>query len=115
LFDVSISGMMATMTGVLFLLALLFSPSHGLAAAFLRRSENRRVFSRDLLLSRIGTLGEKTTEETLARSLGWEEGKVSRSLEDALREGFIVRPSSGEVAVTRKGCDAARERTESLA
>jgi manganese/zinc/iron transport system permease protein len=113
--DVSISGMMATMTGFLFILALLFSPSHGLAAAFSRRRENRRIFSRDLLLSRIGTLGEKTTEEELARSLGWERRKISRSLDEALRGGFIVRPSSGEVAATRKGRDAARERAGSLA
>lgn len=115
LFDVSISGMMASMTGLLFILALLFSPSHGLVAAFVRRRENRRVFSRDLLLSRVGTLGERTTEEDLARSLGWEKEKIARSLDEALREGFIVRPSGGEVAATRKGREAARERAESLA
>lgn len=114
-FDVSISGMMAAMTGAVFVLTLLFSPSHGLVASFTQRRENGRVFSRDLLLSRVGALGEKTTEEELARSLGWEKERISRSLEEALREGFIVKPSDGEVAVTRKGLEAARERTESLA
>lgn len=110
--DVSISGMMATMTGVLFVLALLFSPSHGLVAAFLRRRENRRVFSRDLLVSRAGALGDRTTEEELVRSLGWEKERTLVSLDDALREGFVVRPSNGGVVVTRKGREAARERME---
>ncbi len=112
LFDVSISGMMASMTGASFLLALLFSPSHGLVANFVRSRGNKRIFSRDLLLARAGAIGERATDEDLARSLGWEKERVSRSLDDALRGGYIVRPSNGEVAVTRKGREAAERAAE---
>lgn len=38
--DASISGMMATMTGILFMLAFLFSPTHGMIA---KRINNRRI------------------------------------------------------------------------
>ncbi len=105
-FDVSISGMMAAMTGALFVLTLLLSPSHGLVASFVQRHKNSRVFSRDLLLSRVGALGERATDEALVRSLGWENDRVSRTLADALRDGYVVRPAAGEVTLTRKGREA---------
>jgi manganese/zinc/iron transport system permease protein len=107
LMDVSVSGMMATMTGLLFLAALLASPSHGLVAAFLRRRRNRNSFSRQLLLSKIKTLGNHATEEDLVRHLDWEDGRVSEILRGALRDGFVLRPETGKVSLTGKGREVA--------
>lgn len=99
-FDVSISGMMAAMCGVFFLLALMFSPSHGLVAGVLRRRRNREVFALGLLVSRVG---ERTTEDDLNHDLGWDEGRVSKILEGANRNGLLLRQPSGEVSLTVRG------------
>lgn len=48
--DGSIAGAMATMTGVFFLLALLFAPERGLVAQWLRRRRQRQEFAVDMLL-----------------------------------------------------------------
>lgn len=98
--DVSVSGMMATMCGVLFLFALLFSPSHGLVAAAMRRRKNRETFALGLLVSRVG---ENTTESDLEHELGWEGGRVSQVLEGASRNGLLLRQPDGGVHLTGRG------------
>ena len=108
LFDVSVAGMMAVATGALFVIALLFSPSRGLVAVAMRGRRNRSSFSRGLLLSGLDTLGGHATEERLVRRLDWEGDVFSRAFEDALAGGFVLRSAGEEVALTRKGRDAAR-------
>ncbi|MGI8649397.1 MAG: metal ABC transporter permease [Rubrobacter sp.] len=98
--DVSVSGMMAAMCGMLFVLALLFSPSHGLVAGVMRRRRNREVFALGLLVSRVG---ERTTEDDLNHDLGWEPERVSKILEGANRNGLLLRQPSGEVSLTVRG------------
>lgn len=108
LLDVAIAGMMAVVAGALFVSALLFSPSRGLVAGLLRRRRNRRTFSRELVLARIEALGGETTEEELSLQLAWQEGTLSRTLEDARRQGLVLHPTSGGVALTGKGRSADR-------
>ncbi len=50
LLEVSIAGSIAVMSGIVFLLTLLFSPSRGLWAAHRRRQRQKGQFARDLLL-----------------------------------------------------------------
>lgn len=107
LLDVSISGMMASMTGVLFVAALLFSPSRGLVAAAARRRANRRRFSGELLADRLGSLGGRASEKDLAFELGWDERALRRALSDASREGS-VRAGSGEVELAAKSEERSR-------
>ncbi|HSK86253.1 MAG TPA: metal ABC transporter permease [Rubrobacter sp.] len=105
--DVAIAGMMAVVAGTLFILALLFSPSHGLVANLLRRHRNWRSFARELLLSRLGALGGRAAEQDLAKHLNWDGHRVSQALQEALRSGFVLRSATGEVALTRKGRETA--------
>jgi manganese/zinc/iron transport system permease protein len=107
LFDVAIAGMMTVAAGALFVLALLFSPSHGLVANLLRHRRNQRAFSRGLLMAKLGDLGDRAADEELAKTLGWDADAVSRTVRDALREGLVLRPASGEVVLTGKGREAA--------
>ena len=109
-FDVAIAGMMAVVAGGLFMLALLLSPSRGLVANLLRRRSHRRSFARRLLLSRLEALGNRAAEEELVRSLNWDEDSVSKALQDALRGGFVLKPASGEVALTVRGRTAPQRR-----
>ncbi len=102
--DVSVSGMMASMTGVLFLCALLFSPSRGLVAAAVRRRANRRRFSGELLADRLVRLGGRASEEDLAIELGWDERALRRVLEDARRGGVVsMEPGVVELTAGRDG------------
>ena len=105
--DVAIAGMMAVVAGALFSLALLFSPSRGLVANGLRHRRNRHSFSLELLLSRLKNLDKRATEDELSETLGWENARVSRTISDALRDGLVLKPAEGEVALTRKGREAA--------
>ena len=114
LLDVAIAGMMAVASGLLFALGLLFSPSHGLVANHLRRRRNRRAFARGLLLARLGSLGNRATEEALSDQLSWDGEEVARILRDALGAGLVLRPGPGEVALTRKGRETATGAAELL-
>lgn len=106
--DVSVSGAMASMTGVLFVLTLLLSPSRGLLAGALRRRRNERRFAGALLLSRVAELGPSAADTDIADSLGWDEGRVAAALRDALRQGLALRSADGAVAVTAAGREVAR-------
>lgn len=107
LLDVSVSGMMASAAGAIFVLVLLFSPARGLVAVVLRRRRNRRTFSRGLLLSALDALGGHTTEEELVRHLDWDPRSASRTFGDALDGGFVLRSGERRVTLTGKGRDAA--------
>jgi manganese/zinc/iron transport system permease protein len=115
LLDVTIAGMMAVVAGGVFVLTLFLSPSHGLLANLLRHRRNRRYFARNLLLAKIAGLGGHTTEEELAHHLNWDGSDVSNALRDGMREGFIFRPTTEEVAFTDKGQKAAYEMAIPLA
>ncbi|CAA9411035.1 Mn-Zn_transporter_SitD [uncultured Rubrobacteraceae bacterium] len=115
LLDVAIAGMMAVVAGALFILAMLFSPSHGLVANLLQRRRNRRFFARELLLSRLRVLGGRAAEQDLANHLNWDGGRISQSLQEALRSGFVLRTATGEVALTRKGRETATGSASSTA
>lgn len=73
----------------------------------LRNRHNRRSFSQGLLLSGLDSLGGHTTEDELIRHLDWDPGAVSRTFDDALDEGFVLRSADSEVMLTGKGRDAA--------
>lgn len=109
LLDVSVSGMMASMAGVLFVATLLFSPSRGLIAAATRRRRNRQTFARALLLARVESSGSGATDAELARRLGWDEGRVGEALRDAQHEGLVLRPENGMVKLTGKGREEAHQ------
>jgi manganese/zinc/iron transport system permease protein len=100
--DLSIAGMMAVMTGALFSLALLFSPSRGLLSAALRRRRNRRSFARALVLYNLAALGGGASEEELRRRTGWEADVVTRAVEDAARGGHL-RANGAGLSLTREG------------
>jgi len=111
LFDVAISGTMAVAAGGFFLLALLFSPTHGLVANLLRRRAGRRAFSRQILLSRLEGLGGRVPQGELADALGWQDDSFSRVVGDAVRGGLVGKPVPDELALTEEGRRAAHRTT----
>lgn len=107
--DASISGSIVMMTGVAFLLALLFSPSQGMVAKLLRRRSQRVQFSFDLLLVHLASRREwdqPALSDRLPEDLAWSTSKVERALRAGERQGLLVM-RDGEINLTSTGITVA--------
>ncbi|MDX1439709.1 MAG: metal ABC transporter permease [Rubricoccaceae bacterium] len=112
--DASIAGAMATMAGVLFLLAFAFSPERGLVAQAQRRVRQRHEFARRMLL--VHLLHHENTPEAerecridhLQEHLRWEPSFASQAVKFAERTGTIHRRKQ-HLRLTKEGRVAARK------
>lgn len=108
IFDTNISGAMATMTGVVFLIVLLFAPERGLIAKARRRGEQRRRFAAEMLVVHLsvheGTPAEATenTIEHLTGELNWQQAFAQMAIAEAKSAG-LIEPSSGRLHLTQQG------------
>lgn len=106
--DGSIAGGIVTMLGILFTLALLFSPSQGLVAQRRRSRRNRDRFAIDLLVMHLAT-HERTEDEYSESSLGhigaalhWSPNEAMHTIRQAVARGMVVR-ANGNVVLTDQG------------
>jgi manganese/zinc/iron transport system permease protein len=110
--DCSISGAMAMMAGVLFALAFLFAPAHGLVPGALRRRRQRLRFAVDTLVVHLaahaGTPEEATETAVvhLSDALRWPPGQAARVVAAATGAG-LVRRDDGHLSLTRSGAERA--------
>lgn len=115
--DLSVSGAMATMTGVCFLLALLLSPSQGLIARVLRRQRNARRFAVDLMIAHLRTheaTGAQGTESSvghIAAALRWSPGDATAIIRHARGRG-LIEERGDRLALTPAGRHAAEALTQ---
>jgi manganese/zinc/iron transport system permease protein len=108
--DVSVAGAMATMTGVCFGLALLFSPLHGLVArAWRLRRLRLRLAIESLVIHLHNHPGDATESavEHLSGELRWTPAFAQLAVHNAAREGLLAR-NDGQLALTPRGRDVAR-------
>nr|WP_281376932.1 metal ABC transporter permease [Deinobacterium chartae] len=108
LLDASIAGMMATLLGVFFFAALLFSPLEGILATRRRRARQRRQVAARLLVAHLAQAGGAGQLEETARQLGWTLPEARTALETA-RQGGWARLEAGRVDLTPRGLEAARQ------
>jgi manganese/zinc/iron transport system permease protein len=115
LFDVSIAGSMATMTGVVFLIVFLLAPERGLLAIARRRARQRWEFAQTMLS--IHLLNHEDSPEAalecreshLHEHLRWEPEFARRVVRRAEGSGLIERAGNDELALTAAGRSGARE------
>lgn len=113
-FDVSIAGMIATVVGVLFGLAVLFAPDRGLIAAMRRRARQRWTFATKMLT--VHLLQHEGQPEAarenrvghLQEHLSWSEDFAGQVVRKAKQEG-LVEQLGGRLALTDEGRELARE------
>jgi manganese/zinc/iron transport system permease protein len=100
--DASIAGAMATVAGLFFLTALLFSPGHGLLArlVILRRMSKR--LSGQLVLLHLQKEGEMLPFSTLEQRFGWSPYRLRRVLGRLLRDGLVESEREG-LRLTARG------------
>jgi manganese/zinc/iron transport system permease protein len=114
LWDVSIGGMMACMTGVFFALALLFAPRHGLIARGAARRAVRLENDCRALAAHLYThqdtpdRAEENTARALRQHLRWADEHARRVIVRSLDRG-LIRREGALLALTEKGDAVARE------
>jgi manganese/zinc/iron transport system permease protein len=115
LFDVSIAGSMATMTGVVFLLVFLLAPERGLLAIARRRARQRWEFAQTMLAIHLlnhedsPEAAEECREAHLHAHLRWEPDFARRVVRRAENDGWIARADEDRLALTPTGRTGARE------
>ncbi len=101
LFNVSIGGMMASMTGVFLLLAFIFSPRYGLITQELRRAGQRRDNAERMLLVHLynhegdRAQARENAQPALESHLRWDAAKAEATLRRGLERGLIRREGQG--------------------
>jgi len=112
--DASIAGSMATMTGAIFLLALLGAPEQGVLASVRRRSQQRWAFAETMLTihllhhERSPEALEENRVDHLDRHLRWDPRFAARVVRLAERHGLVVN-QDGLLVLTETGRTRARE------
>jgi manganese/zinc/iron transport system permease protein len=115
LFDVSIAGSMATMTGVVFLLVFLLAPERGVLAMARRRARQRWEFAQTMLAIHLMNheaspdAQQENREAHLHEHLRWDPEFARRVVRGAERTGIVRREGGDELALTERGRTAARE------
>jgi manganese/zinc/iron transport system permease protein len=115
LFDVSIAGSMATMTGVAFGLVFLFAPERGAVALARRRARQRWEFAQTMLA--IHLLNHEASPEAVRENrethlhehLRWEPGFARAVVRRAQGAGLVSRVNGDRLALTDRGRSVARE------
>lgn len=85
--NVSVSGMIGTTQGALFVLVFLAAPRQGLVAQILRRRRQARQFDVDMLVMHLAThsatpqAAQESTLLHIERELGWTTERVSRAVD----------------------------------
>ncbi len=114
LLDVNIAGSMATMAGVVFLVALLLSPGRGVIVAAVRQRRRKMRFARLMLLIHLLNHegGSRADEENrlghLPEHLRWRADFAKRVADRAEREGYLVRERGDRLHLTPLGRESAR-------
>ena len=115
LFDVSIAGSMATMTGVAFGLVFLLAPERGLLALARRRARQRWEFAQTMLAIHLMNhenspdAAEENRESHLHAHLRWEREFARRVIRRAEGTGWLSRADDDALQLTERGRAAARE------
>ncbi|HYR08567.1 MAG TPA: metal ABC transporter permease [Longimicrobium sp.] len=115
LFDVSIAGSMATMTGVIFLLVFFFAPERGLLAIARRRARQRWEFAQTMLAIHLLNHEEspdaaiESREAHLHEHLRWQPDFARQVVRGAERTGLLTRAGEDALVLTERGRTAARE------
>ncbi len=114
LFDVSIAGSMATVTGICFLAGYLWAPERGFIAITLRRRRQRWEFAETMLAIHLHQhedlpeAADELREDHLLEHLAWTPRFAQEVVGRAVRNGTLVR-KRGFLELTPPGRKLARQ------
>lgn len=95
LYDVSIAGMMATVTGITFAIVFVLSPKRGFIATLLRRSRQRKKFALISILVHIHNHEKDFSEiengvDTIHEHINRDKSYVEQMLKEHIRNGNLT-------------------------
>jgi manganese/zinc/iron transport system permease protein len=108
LWEVSISGMIATMLGVVFGITLLAAPQQGLVAQAVRRRRQKSRFATEMLVVHLASHEGTTSEEAecsvshLETDLNWQRDTVRQTVTIACDAG-LIRQAHDHLELTEQG------------
>lgn len=107
--NVSISGMVAVVSGLTCFLTVLFY-ENGVVTSLLRQRRNRRQLKLDLVIMHIGNhLGQESEQlelgfDSIANHLSWKQKRSSKTLKRLIKENYIVAEQVKKIFIlTEKG------------
>lgn len=103
--DASIAGGMATVSGLLFALAFLLSPRHGLLARLHRHRRLGWAMAEQLLLLHLHDDGGGVPTERLARRFAWSGPRLARVIDRLATRGWLTDGADG-LQLTSRGIAA---------
>ncbi|HEX2394323.1 MAG TPA: metal ABC transporter permease [Bacteroidales bacterium] len=110
--DVSISGSMATVLGIMFLIAFIIAPDKGLISVLIRQHHQKREYSLLTFLLHIKNHSKTKPEETkithMTGHFNWQKEKANLILELALKNNMIEL-NDELITLTEKGDSFTRE------
>ncbi|GIW31361.1 MAG: zinc ABC transporter permease [Meiothermus sp.] len=104
--DASIAGMMATVAGLCFALAFLFSPVEGYLTTRLRRERQRLEVAARLLVAHLAHHSQPVPEQEVLEEFGWNPRFLGQVREKALQAGWLevvregLRPTARGLAMS---------------
>lgn len=104
IFNVNISGMCALVTGITFMITLLFNRD-GMVFRVIRKNQQKKEYRKQLILIHIENHGEDAVEngkDTMAKHLSWKDAKLKNYLNNLQKEGYIVLKNNVYL-ITEKG------------
>jgi manganese/zinc/iron transport system permease protein len=107
-FNVNVSGMIATMTGLVFLLTLICAPERGLIARRIEAVQRRKRFAVEMLVYHLRNhedqpdAYEENSVAHLVEQLRWQADFAQATVRRAGQEGLIER-QNGHLTLTPKG------------
>lgn len=114
--DLSIAGMIALISGVIFFLVFVFSPKQGLIYHQLRRKQQSVQFAELNLLFHVGAhehtpeFREENGIQTIGNHLYWEPRKLRHTIQSLLKkEELVLRDQV--LFLTEKGAESSRQKT----
>jgi manganese/zinc/iron transport system permease protein len=113
--DASIAGAMAAVAGVLFTLAFLASPRHGLAARLLAHRRLAGRLAGRLLLLHLAEGGRPVPLATLERRFGWRRQRLGRVLAALAGQGWARVAAAGVELTPAGAAEVERAGGEALA
>ena len=106
--NINTSGTIAAMTGVYFLLALIFATEHGLLARFIEATQRKRRFAVEMLVFHLFN-HENTPEQANESSvthfmdvLNWQPEEITQTTNRAVQTGLVHR-KDGQLQLTAEG------------
>lgn len=117
--DVSISGSMAVMTGLSFLIVFLVAPHRGLLSALLRIKRQRVAFAEQTLMFHLWhhegspDESEEAQLDTIRLHMRWEDG-FARKIVNNLLAARLIRVDEGWLKLADRGQDHSRRVYEEM-